>query len=581
MTKKQLWLGVRLDDPQHPKFYLETKELRRHCAVFGSTGSGKTVFSKVLIEEAILNDIPVFVIDPQGDLVRLAIRGDPNVMKEHGTPPERAELFFKKASIAIFTPSTNDGIKLIFNPLQSYPDPRKGKKFDPSFHGVIFENITDSVLALVSKQYLSGKHVANFKHILYKTLEFCYMQGDYIQTLEQLADAVETYYPSLDLTPEIEKSVSPLKTALIMILEGPYSALIKDGVPLDFDILLKKRNKKVPLNIIYLNVLPTTRHKQIFLRNFISELYSYALDKGQAECLLFIDEVRDFIPSGTRSPPSKPILKTFFNQARKYKVMGVIATQSPGSIDYEIMGQCNTRAYGRLTVKQDLEKIKDFLESSDRDKLPKLSVGQFLITTQKGKALIKTRWLFTEHGEPIPSERLCELMDNEVLTYFEKFVVKEPETKIKPARVTPTKVQAALERAETVDKPQETLPDTLNKALQKFQSEINQLPQMAHQILYDLVRYEKVDENRPPSGWNIVSYDYREAKKMLVRKKLIKVHGTILVLRWETYFRSKYRHEIPAEYEDDQKIKKILKERIVFKIKTKKKKGLFGRLFGS
>jgi hypothetical protein len=39
----------------------------------GSSGSGKTVFCKVLVEEAALRGVPVIAIDPQGDLASLAL----------------------------------------------------------------------------------------------------------------------------------------------------------------------------------------------------------------------------------------------------------------------------------------------------------------------------------------------------------------------------------------------------------------------------------------------------------------------------------------------------------------------------
>jgi len=44
-----------------------------HAVVLGASGSGKTVQCKTIIEEAILNDIPVIAIDPKGDIAALGI----------------------------------------------------------------------------------------------------------------------------------------------------------------------------------------------------------------------------------------------------------------------------------------------------------------------------------------------------------------------------------------------------------------------------------------------------------------------------------------------------------------------------
>ena len=47
--------------------------LTRHTAILGTTGSGKTVMSKILLEEAMLNGIPVIAIDPKGDVSGICV----------------------------------------------------------------------------------------------------------------------------------------------------------------------------------------------------------------------------------------------------------------------------------------------------------------------------------------------------------------------------------------------------------------------------------------------------------------------------------------------------------------------------
>ena len=44
--------------------------LTTHTAVIGAAGSGKTWLAKGIVEEAILQGIPVLAVDPQGDLVQ-------------------------------------------------------------------------------------------------------------------------------------------------------------------------------------------------------------------------------------------------------------------------------------------------------------------------------------------------------------------------------------------------------------------------------------------------------------------------------------------------------------------------------
>src|SRR6266545_6314079 len=71
-----LALGERRDAPGEA-VTLPVSALLRHVMALGSSGSGKTVFCKVLVEEAALRGIPVIAIDPQGDLASLALAPEP------------------------------------------------------------------------------------------------------------------------------------------------------------------------------------------------------------------------------------------------------------------------------------------------------------------------------------------------------------------------------------------------------------------------------------------------------------------------------------------------------------------------
>jgi len=52
---------------------LKSKDLTTHAVIIGMTGSGKTGLGIGLIEEAMMDNIPVIAIDPKGDLGNLAL----------------------------------------------------------------------------------------------------------------------------------------------------------------------------------------------------------------------------------------------------------------------------------------------------------------------------------------------------------------------------------------------------------------------------------------------------------------------------------------------------------------------------
>ena len=51
----------------------ESKDLLTHAVCVGMTGSGKTGLCMVLLEEAIIDGIPLIIVDPKGDISNLLL----------------------------------------------------------------------------------------------------------------------------------------------------------------------------------------------------------------------------------------------------------------------------------------------------------------------------------------------------------------------------------------------------------------------------------------------------------------------------------------------------------------------------
>ncbi|MBA3538339.1 MAG: DUF853 family protein, partial [Deltaproteobacteria bacterium] len=66
------YLGTELDEARTPVLY-DSRDLTTHAVCLGMTGSGKTGLCLALIEEAILDGVPVIAIDPKGDLGNLLL----------------------------------------------------------------------------------------------------------------------------------------------------------------------------------------------------------------------------------------------------------------------------------------------------------------------------------------------------------------------------------------------------------------------------------------------------------------------------------------------------------------------------
>ncbi|MDP6187739.1 MAG: DUF853 family protein, partial [Candidatus Poseidoniaceae archaeon] len=116
---KGLFLGSRRDTGE--PIDIKSMVLARHAAMLGSTGSGKTVMAKALIEEAALAKIPSLIIDPQGDLARLALGIEPEELEKEGGDVARAKKLMEMCEVRIWTPLRSKGLPLCIDPFRAPP----------------------------------------------------------------------------------------------------------------------------------------------------------------------------------------------------------------------------------------------------------------------------------------------------------------------------------------------------------------------------------------------------------------------------------------------------------------------------
>ena len=116
---KGMFLGTRRDTGE--AIDIAPQVLARHGAMLGSTGSGKTVMAKALIEEAALAGIPSLIIDPQGDLARLALGIDLGELEDKDGIVARAKQLMDRCEVRIWTPLRSKGLPLCIDPFRAPP----------------------------------------------------------------------------------------------------------------------------------------------------------------------------------------------------------------------------------------------------------------------------------------------------------------------------------------------------------------------------------------------------------------------------------------------------------------------------
>ncbi len=365
-------------------FLYDLETLKKHFIALGGSGSGKTVLCKAVIEESALKNIPSILVDPQGDIASLAMHNNK----------------LGKSKITVYTPTSSKGTPLCINPL-NLPKCDMDKEDKIS----ILDQISTSICKLLNYNVDKDKG-KSAQAMLYLILSHACQKGIVLKNFNQLselilnlpADVKNEAEAFLDIAPELAKKVKFLTI-------GQNELLFNFGESLDVKKMLKPGN----ISIIYLNSLDTKQNKEFFLSMIATSLYEWMLEnpKPHLQALFYIDEVAEYIPAGALKPATKPILNLLFKQARKYGLGCILSTQNPGDIDYKAFAQFGTWAIGRLTTKQDREKVKESLKSLSKDnmdmiieKLPKLQPGEFLLFCPdlfKEVQEVKVRWLLSEH----------------------------------------------------------------------------------------------------------------------------------------------------------------------------------------
>jgi predicted transcriptional regulator len=420
---------------------------KRHFMALGGSGSGKTVLCKCVIEEAVRNNIPIIIIDPQGDISSLAIKGNPEELKEHGTPLEVQEEFFSKARIAIFTPASNKAIPISVNPFKS------PSRDIPHEEAVQTIDLTASSLASFLGYDLDADAGKSAKAYIFTILEHMWQQGQRINDISHLAHIILNPPAKIAATLNslvAKKEPEEIARKLRFLTVGTSSLMFQLGVQIDISLFVDTSDGKVPVNIIYLNTLGSENDKQFFLATFFKELYCWMLKNpsNDLRMLFYVDEISPYIPPYPRNPPPKNAYALLFKQARKYGVGLVAATQNITDIDYKALAQVNTWCLGRMMTTQDIARVQKIIQSIDPShadivlqKLPSLRTGEFLLLSPDfydDVVDFNVRWLATKHLT-LDEKDLAQYVPPESRVFFEKHLGKRITKKwTAAAHITPS-----------------------------------------------------------------------------------------------------------------------------------------------
>lgn len=419
---------------------LPVKAFHRHLMALGASGSGKTVLCKCVMEEAVRNDIPLIIVDPQGDISSLALKGNPEEIEKHGTPLAIQEEFFEKARVAIFTPASSKGIPISVNPLK-FPS-----EDTPREESILTLDMTATSLTSFLGYDLNSDAGKGAKAYLFTILEHLWREEQTIKDMGHMADIV--LRPPAKITGVLydlvtKKEPQEIARKLRYLTVGTPSLMFQMGVQINIDMFMDRSDGKVPVNIIYMNTLSSANDKQFFLATLLRELYCWMLKNPSedVQLLFYVDEIAPYIPPYPRNPPPKEAYALLFKQARKYGIGLVAATQNVTDIDYKALAQVNTWCLGRMMTKQDVARVQKIIQSIDPmradmvlQRLPSLQTGEFLMLSPDyydNVVDFKVRWLVTSHLT-LDEKDLPQCLSPELKMFFEKYLLQQKEIAEKP-----------------------------------------------------------------------------------------------------------------------------------------------------
>ncbi|MGE3228478.1 MAG: helicase HerA-like domain-containing protein [Hyphomicrobium sp.] len=394
---------------------LNMNVLKRHAAVLGGSGSGKTTLALCLIEQLLLKGIPAVLIDRKGDLCSYA---NPDVWRENEDEfSERRgerEKLADAIDVAVYTPGRSSGrpisITLLPNGINELPDHEQQ----------LLANLSAAALGDMLHLKNSATHqkqsgtlsvalrILGSRHSREVTL------GDLIHLLEdedaELTDLTQRMDPSGRIRRDLIAQLDSLRHRNSALFEGGGESLRMESL---LGLGPYARDGRTRLSIIYTGFLGDNENILFWVAQFLSEALRFCQRNPNEElqAVVMFDEADLYIPANAKPATAEP-LQSLLKRARSAGLGLMLATQSPGDLDYKSRDQITSWFIGRVREDTALRKLKAAFQSeSGLDPaavLPGQTVGEFHLVQEGLVRSMKAQRSLIE-AEQVPFDRIEQL----------------------------------------------------------------------------------------------------------------------------------------------------------------------------
>ncbi|QSQ19584.1 DUF853 family protein [Pyxidicoccus parkwayensis] len=359
---------------------LEPSELTRHSAFLGGTGSGKTTLALNVLEQLLLRGVPAILIDRKGDLATYARDFSWLEKLEDPILNERRRLLRERVDIAVYTPGRSDGrplaIPIVPRGLDALPAEEREQ-------GV--QQAADAIAGML--EYKSNNDKAA-RALLAQALRLLVQRplgrDLTLEVVQQfVADQDEALLQEAGGLPP--KTFSKLAQDLEVLRLNLRPLLVAGGEKLDLEELLGRGPAAVPgktrLSIISTKFLGDNNRILFWVSQLLLETNRWTSQhpSSQLQAVLLFDEADMYLPA-TMKPATKQPMEDLLKRARSAGVGVMLATQSPGDLDYKCRENVRTWFVGKVKEDNAIRKLRPMFTEARVDadaKLPSQRQGQF------------------------------------------------------------------------------------------------------------------------------------------------------------------------------------------------------------
>ena len=435
----------------------DSKDLTTHGVIIGMTGSGKTGLGIALLEEALIDNIPIIAIDPKGDLTNLVLNfpqlqaqdlrpwiNEQDALNAGLTPDQfaaqQADLWRKglgswgqdaeriarlraAADFAVYTPGSSAGLPV--SVLRSFAPPptHVGKDLD-----LLRERIQTTATSLLALLGMEADPITSREHILISNILESVWAEDRALDLARLIRAIQappferigvmdldSFYP--------DKERFKLAMRLNNLLAAPGFEAWLEGDPLNINRMLFADSGKPKASIFTISHL-SDAERMFFVSMLLNEILAWMRTQAGTSSLraiLYMDEIFGYFPP-VKNPPSKAPLLTLLKQARAFGLGVVLSTQNPVDLDYKGLSNTGSWFIGRLQTDRDKERVLAGLEGAatgsgfNRSRMGEILAGLgkrvFLLNNvhENAPVTFETRWVLSYLRGPLTREQIKTLM---------------------------------------------------------------------------------------------------------------------------------------------------------------------------